>query len=168
LNKTTDVSEHYISQYIYFCMFLFFVIVFSFNAAAGLTPSSIAIDTVTKKIYEANSNINTVSVINPSSINMKTIRVGILPTNVAVNEVTHKIYVSNSGSNTVSVIDGLNDTKIADVEVGEGPYSLFTSSYGSYDTYGTNLDSGTISVINGMNNSKIKDFPAGEFPYLMF
>jgi YVTN family beta-propeller protein len=92
------------------------------TVAAGNGPFFVGIDDATHTLYVADSNSDTVSVINAATCNAAntsgcgqtpaTLTVGRGPTNVAVDPVTNTIYVTNSGlgvngeGHTVSVIDG--------------------------------------------------------------
>ena len=81
------------------------------------------------KIYVANFDNNTVSVINASSDKgISTIPVGENPGDIAVNPSTNKIYVANLGSNTVSVISASSDKEISRIPVGENPGAIQASS----------------------------------------
>ena len=76
----------------------------------GLKPHSIAVNEITNKIYVANDDSGTVSVIDSNSgVKVKNIGVGAAPTSVAVDISHNKIYVANRDSNSISVIDGNND-----------------------------------------------------------
>jgi YVTN family beta-propeller protein len=82
----------------------------------GSAPDGVAIDQTTDTVYVANSQDNTVSVINGATCNAKvtsgcaqtppTIGVGDGPQGVAVNQLTDTVYVTNSNDGSVSVIDG--------------------------------------------------------------
>jgi DNA-binding beta-propeller fold protein YncE len=82
----------------------------------GSAPDGVAIDQSTDTVYVANSQDNTMSVINGTTCNAKvtsgcgqtppTIGVGNGPEGLAVNELTDTVYVANSNDGTVSVIDG--------------------------------------------------------------
>jgi DNA-binding beta-propeller fold protein YncE len=89
------------------------------SAPVGNGPVAIALDQATDTIYVANSNSNTVSVINGATCNAQrtsgcshpppAVRVGNNPVDVAVNQATDTVYVANWGNGagtTVSVIDG--------------------------------------------------------------
>src|SRR5918994_7353297 len=81
----------------------------------GINPSGIAIgmskDNKTNMIYTANTNSNSISVINGTK-NMvkKVIPVEQKPLDVDINNNTRKLYVSHSLSNTLSVIDTNTET----------------------------------------------------------
>jgi serine/threonine protein kinase, bacterial len=85
----------------------------------GDGPVAIAVDQPTNTIYVANSNSNTVSVINGATCNARTtsgcghtpaaVTAGNGPVDVTVNQATDTVYVANWGNGTgttVSVIDG--------------------------------------------------------------
>jgi DNA-binding beta-propeller fold protein YncE len=84
----------------------------------GTFPTAIDVDVATDTIYVANSNDNTVSVINGSTCNAEntsvciaadTVNVGVNPVDLRVNQTTNTVYVANLGygtGTTVSVIDG--------------------------------------------------------------
>src|SRR5689334_11253548 len=73
----------------------------------GNGPGGIAINPATGKLYVANSQDNTVSVIDSSTNQVvgKPIPVGDNPVGIAFNPATGKLYVSNFYDHTVSVID---------------------------------------------------------------
>ncbi|MGA9149366.1 MAG: hypothetical protein WBZ36_02215 [Candidatus Nitrosopolaris sp.] len=62
----------------------------------GKNPADIITSRVTNKIYVANADDNTVSVIDSDSGNTKTIRVGLSPQSIAIDDVMDKIYVANT------------------------------------------------------------------------
>ena len=81
---------------------------------AGNSPVGMAVNSLTNKSYVANSDDNTVTVIDGATNNTTTVAVGIYPSAVVVNPATNQIYVANSCGNdpscvslgTVTVIDG--------------------------------------------------------------
>ena len=75
------------------------------TVTVGYGPQGIAINSVTNKIYVANTNGNNVTVIDGATLSTATVAVGSLPGAVAVNPVTNKIYVLNDDG-TMTVIDG--------------------------------------------------------------
>src|SRR5262249_51698860 len=84
------------------------------TVGTGATPSAVAINPVTNKIYVANMHSNNVTVIDGASNTATTVNVGQAPTALAVNSVTNKIYVANGqgNSNTVTVIDGATNATL--------------------------------------------------------
>ena len=77
-------------------------------APAGAHPTAIAIDPVTRKLYVANHDDGTVTVMHtryPAAQAIATVPVGRQPNHVAINTETDAVYVSNEGDGTMSVID---------------------------------------------------------------
>ncbi len=98
----------------------------------GNGPFSLALNSVTNKIYVVNRNCTTapvscgsgsVTVIDGATNSTTTVPAGLEPLSLTVNPVTNKIYVANFRSNTVMVIDGVTNATTT-VPVGPGPGSL--------------------------------------------
>jgi YVTN family beta-propeller protein len=81
----------------------------------GKHPTAIGIKGFTNKIYVANYDDGTVSVINGTNNTKigKDIPVGKNPKGIGANIATNTIYVTNQGDNTVSVINGYNNIPIS-------------------------------------------------------
>lgn len=75
----------------------------------GANPVAIGINPVTNKVYVANQDSNTVTVIDRAAGTTKTIAVGTAPMHIGINSETNRIYVGNITSANVSVIDGATD-----------------------------------------------------------
>jgi YVTN family beta-propeller protein len=83
---------------------------------AGAGARGIAVDEATDTVYVANTNANTVSVIDGSECNARVhagcrrrpavADVGLSPRRVAVDEATGTVYVTNAGSDSVTLLDG--------------------------------------------------------------
>ena len=148
----------------------------TFNVGVGEIPRVIG---TFDKIYVANSNADTISVI--SAVNdtkIADIPVGKDPIAIHFTPLINKLYVANADSDTVSVILPRNDTKIADIP--DIPISLYsnsphiidsTGSYSDllsnkkyYKVYIANADSDTVTVISAVNDTKIADIPVGKGP----
>ena len=129
----------------------------------GSGPNGVAISPMTGRIYVADGNDDTVSVINgrkdtvTSTINGRTdtvtgtIPVGLQPDAVAVSPRTGKIYVTNTNisdgsAGTVSVISGRTGTVTGTIPVGRGPAGVAVSPR-TGKIYVTNYQDGTVSVI---------------------
>jgi YVTN family beta-propeller protein len=125
----------------------------------GRSPSDIAIDSLTKRAYVANTENNTISVIDYVIYNNRTakfekiddIRVGLFPTSIVANSNTNRVYVANSGIDSISVIGYVNRTakfeKIDDIRVGLFPNSVaINPNNGSI--YIGHADSNVLSVID--------------------
>jgi YVTN family beta-propeller protein len=127
----------------------------------GSYPGAVAANPLTNKIYVANLNQNTVTVIDGATNNTTTVPTGAgsSPAAVAVNPVavadldpgTKKsyvfVYVADLGSSSVTVIDGSTDTAVTSVAVGAGPVALAVNPVTNI-IYAANQTAGTVSVIN--------------------
>ena len=116
----------------------------------GKNPYDIEVNPSTNKIYVANHDDGTVSVINGKNNTKigKDIPVGKGPSYIAINPSTNKIYVTNSLSNTVSVIDGYKNNRIYDIRVGFDPTVMSINSDMNI-IYVVNSGSNTVSVVDG-------------------
>ncbi len=76
------------------------------NVTVGAYPRAVAVNPTTNKIYVANQNGNSVTVIDGATNNTTTVWTGGSPVALAVNSVTNKIYVADSSAASVTVIDG--------------------------------------------------------------
>jgi DNA-binding beta-propeller fold protein YncE len=164
----------------------------------GEIIGAIAVDSSKDKVYVAHLNNSaatdvppnaTLSVINATNYaKIADIPLGgrypALSGAIAVDSFTDKVYVANIpvvvnprhnatssglyGNATVSVIDVINNTKIADIPVGEGlPSDIdvdnndHTVTVATTNVYhssnGSQSRSNTISIINGINNTRIAD-----------
>lgn len=132
----------------------------------GSSPTDIAINTKTNKIYVVNGESNSVSIINSNFGNeAKNIRVGTNPSSIAVDDFNNRIYVANSGSDTISVIDGDNDTRIRDISVGKVPrdiivgtsFDIETGAINAGNVYVSNSESNSVSVIDSSTELKLPD-----------
>ena len=82
----------------------------------GSAPDGVAIDQTTDTVYVANSQDNTISIVDGATCNAKvtsgcsqtppTMSLGDGPQGLAVDELTDTVYVANPNDGTVSVIDG--------------------------------------------------------------
>lgn len=127
----------------------------------GYMPVALDVNSVTNKIYVANTNGNSVTVIDGATNSAVTVGAGWAPSAVAVNNVSNKIYVANANSNTVTVIDGTNNTS-ASVGVGSQPMAIAANPV-TNKIYVSNYHGNTVTVIDGATNSTAT-VPAGSFP----
>ena len=141
----------------------------------GNYPIDIEVNKGTNKIYVANYQSSSVSVIDSDSGNIKNIRVGLKPRSIAIDDRSNNVYVANLGSGYVSVLDGYNDSKIKKIDVGKAPlnilYDDFSKNYEDapriYNRiYVTNSASnpGSVSVINGSTYTKEANIHVGKLP----
>jgi YVTN family beta-propeller protein len=135
--------------------------------AVGGGPVGEAVDPSTHTLYVANTNDNTVSVINAATCNAiqtagcdqtrTTVAVGSVPLALAVDQSTHTLYVANAGGNFVSMINttACNATDTtgctqapATVTVGSSP-ALLAIDQATNTIYVPNSQADTVSVIDG-------------------
>jgi YVTN family beta-propeller protein len=131
------------------------------TVSAGGFPLAVAVNPVTNKIYVANGDSNTMTVIDGASNSTTTVNAGTRPISVAVNPVTNKIYVANFNSANVTVIDGATNSTTT-VNTGATPDSVAVNLV-TNKIYVANY-SGTVTVIDGATNSTTT-VSAGTFPY---
>jgi uncharacterized repeat protein (TIGR01451 family) len=114
----------------------------------GANPVAVAVNPVTNKVYVANADDDTVSVIDLASHHDKTIAVGDYPRWIAINVESNTIYVSNLVGANTTIIDGATDTVIATTpSVGAGPTAIdpwFDRAY-----VASHGDAGQVNVIEG-------------------
>jgi YVTN family beta-propeller protein len=119
----------------------------------GMTPYGIDITPNGQRVYVANKDSNTVSVINTSTLTrIANIPVGSQPWGVKVTPNGLFVYVANSGANTVSVISTATNTVTATVTVGSSPRGLAITAAGDL-VYVANSGSGTVSRIATATNT---------------
>jgi DNA-binding beta-propeller fold protein YncE len=100
----------------------------------GNAPDGVAIDQTTDTVYVANSQDNTISIINGATCNAKvtsgcsqtppTIGVGDGPQGLAVNELTDTVYVTEANDGRVSVIDGATCNATVATGCGQTPPAI--------------------------------------------
>ncbi len=94
---------------------------------SGNNPRSVAENRLLKRLYVANYNDNTVSVIDNDASSpyykqlLTNIQVGIGPCSVTVAETAGKIYVANASSFNISVIDCFANTVVNTITLGGSP-----------------------------------------------
>jgi YVTN family beta-propeller protein len=106
---------------------------------------------VTNKIYVANNNDGTVTVIDGASNSTTTVTVGSYPNWVDVNTLTNKVYVANGSDNTVTIIDGATNGTTT-IAVGSGPSWLAVNRV-TNKIYVANANNNSVSVIDGASNT---------------
>jgi YVTN family beta-propeller protein len=121
----------------------------------GTAPFGVDVNSTTNRVYVANRDSNSVSVIDATTNTVigSPITVGTAPHAVAVNSATNRIYVANTNSGTVTVIDGATNTVIGSpIAVGLAPYGIAVNPT-TNRIYVANQTSGTVTVIDGATNA---------------
>jgi len=111
----------------------------------GLQPYGIAVGA--GSVWTANSTDDTVSRIDPKTLEVKTIRVGRQPTDVAIGE--GAAWVTNSGDDTVSRIDLQANKEIAKIGVGHTPSDV---AVGEGAVWVENTEADSVSRIDPKDN----------------
>ncbi|MBP1991671.1 S-layer homology domain-containing protein [Paenibacillus eucommiae] len=126
----------------------------SSNMAAGRGPHAVAVNPATNRIYVANADSDSVTVLEDTYgggvVTVATVEVGTTPYALAVNPVTNKIYVANVDSDTVTVIDGVTNSA-AEVEVGVQPFTVKVNPV-TNQIYIANIGDDTLTVMDGATN----------------
>jgi YVTN family beta-propeller protein len=126
----------------------------------GHQPTGIAITPDGSKLYVANHNSGTVSVLSTSPLRLlNSIPAGVSPTRLSVSPDGRLVYVTCKGSNSVAVISTITDTKTATVNVGKEPMGLALSGDGSR-LYVANYEDATVSILDTRSNYVIRTTPA--------
>jgi len=131
----------------------------------GKKPFGVGVTPDGSKVFVANSNSNTVSVVDALMKKVTAdITVGSSPLKVALSPDGLKAVVTNHMSNSVSVIDVKTNSVIATIPVGKAPMGVCISKDGKR-AYTANHGSDDVSVIDLINNSFIGNtipFPGGK------
>jgi YVTN family beta-propeller protein len=133
------------------------------TVSVGLQPVSVTVNTSTNKVYVANRDENTLSVLNAkTNIVEATIPTGSAPCAVAVNPTNNKIYVLNCDNKNIWVIDGQSNT-LTDIISGGNPVDIAVNTK-SNRLYVLREDIGGLSVYDE-NNSFVESQTTGMLPY---
>jgi YVTN family beta-propeller protein len=130
----------------------------------GDSPTDVDINPNTNKIYVANQDSNTISVIDGNSDSViNTIRVGRRPADLAFDSDTNYLYVVNSGSNTTSVIDTITDSVIDIIPMGSKPVGIAVDPIERW-VYVADIGSNSIYQIDGATHRTEENFTVGYSP----
>lgn len=136
---------------------------------SSFSPTALAINTVTNKIYIVNQSGGTVDVLDGATNSIvATVPVSSSSSRLAVNESTNKVYVLDQFTGILSVIDGTTNTVTGTVNFGVriGALAVNTVTNRIYVTTSrsaVNVITGqtvnTVSVIDGSTNAILADIP---------
>ncbi|RAV21050.1 S-layer homology domain-containing protein [Paenibacillus contaminans] len=138
-----------------------------YSIHAGNGPHAIAVNIMTNKVYAANADSDSVTVIDDnqapgSAAVAATVETGTTPYALAVNPLTDKIYVANADSDNVTVIDGATNGTIT-IPAGTKPFAVAVNE-GTNKIYVANIGSDDVTVIDGVTNETVT-IPAGKSPF---
>jgi YVTN family beta-propeller protein len=114
----------------------------------GLMPDAVAVDQATNRIYVANYEANSITVIDGATMKpVATVAVGTHPQALAVDGKRHIVLVANTHSDNVTVIDSVRNRAVTTIPGGANPYAVavdpdtgdaYVANYGSHPV--TKLD----------------------------
>ena len=130
-----------------------------------IQPKGIAVDAGTGRVYVANFNTSSVTVINDATGALLSMfsTGGTHANQLALNPVTNKLYVTNRDSDNVSVLNPVNGALLAQIPVGSHPFGIAVNP-NTNRIYVANFDSGTVSIIDGNTNTVIDTVNVGTLP----
>ncbi len=114
----------------------------------GLSPVAITVDSVTNKIYVANSGDSSITIIDGATDSTSSDKLPFSPQGLAVNPVTNKIYVGGN-NDSLAVLDGLTGkTAIIDMGMQYAPQMIVNPVTDKIYVSGN-----PVLILNGANNS---------------
>ena len=96
---------------------------------AGNSPSGVAVNPNTGRVYVANRGDGTISVIDSATKTViGTITVGDIPADLAVNPATNRLYLTYSDNNITTVIDGSTGQVVGNIAVPQNVKAIAVNS----------------------------------------
>src|SRR3989449_5218977 len=138
---------------------------------AGNSPSGVAVNPSTGRIYVANRGDGTISVINSATKTVVgTITVGDIPAELAVNPATNRLYLTYSDNNITTVIDGSTGQVVGDIAVPQNVKAIAVNRVTNtiYLTGGGSSGSvpgSRLFVVSGSNNTVLRTIGIGSGPF---
>jgi YVTN family beta-propeller protein len=130
----------------------------------GGTPNAIDENPYTNRIYVANEDSDTVSVISGKKNAVIATIKDRLPISLAIDPLTSRIYTADSlNAGRLNIISMRTDKVIGSVRVGRVPAGVAVNPL-TNRIYVTNAFANTISVVSGRTDKVIATIPVGEFP----
>ncbi|HEX5185653.1 MAG TPA: tetratricopeptide repeat protein, partial [Nitrososphaeraceae archaeon] len=133
-------------------------------------PYDIAFNSVNKKIYILNKNLNNVSVIDPGSNKTQQIDINGNPIDILYNHNNNTMYVTTTKDQPkynslydISVVDGDTNNVINTIPLESLPTDIAYNSNNNM-IYVVQRDSSTVSVIDGNTNKIINEISVGGKP----
>jgi YVTN family beta-propeller protein len=128
------------------------------SVKVGDGPLAIAVNPMTDRVYVANTNSGTVSVLDGrSDAVIATVNVGKRPYVLAANPIENKVYVSNTFSDLLTIIDGKTNTTST---VKTGSADAIDVDSKRNQVYLLGYESSSLTVLDGVDRSLSK-MPAG-------
>jgi YVTN family beta-propeller protein len=133
--------------------------------SVGADPVGVAVDPAAGTVYVANSNDDTVSVIDEATGAVTaTTPVGSAPFWVAADPASRTVYVTNNNDGTVSAISAVTSRVLGTIRVGTDPFGVAVNPAAG-TVYVANSYDDTVSVIYAPTRAVIDTIPVGSDPY---
>jgi|GEM_PF-2413343 len=133
----------------------------------GEAPHGVAANTTAKRLYVADHDGSTLSIINSETYALlDTVPVGAGPNGVAYNAANDRIYVANGGANTVTVLEAGDPGSTKTVDAGQQPNGVAANET-TNRVYVANYGSDTVSVIDGATDTVSQTIPVGNEPSMV-
>lgn len=136
------------------------------TVGVGERPVALAWNRTGNRLYAANRNAGTVSVIDGASNSViATVPAGSFPVALAWDSVHNKVYCANEGDRSVTVIDGASNAVVATVPVGAAPRDLAVNPV-SGKVYVANHGTGanSVTVIDAAADTVLATVTCGQRP----
>ncbi len=134
------------------------------SITVGHSPSGVLLNRGQQRLYVANRDDDTLSVIDISNQQViATLATGDAPYGLALNPANNQLYVINVRSSDVTVIDTRQLKVIARWPVGEWPYCGIVNQDGSR-LYVTNQEDATLSVLDTRTGKTLRTVAISEVP----
>ncbi|HDQ98822.1 MAG TPA: YncE family protein [candidate division WOR-3 bacterium] len=136
------------------------------TVTVGDRPTALAWNATNSRLYVANRNSGTVSVIDGATNSViATVPVASAPAALAWDSLHNKVYCVNEGSRSVTVIDGAGNSVVATVPTGAAPRDVCLNPV-SGKVYVANYGSGanSVTVIDAAGDSVLATVTTGQRP----
>jgi YVTN family beta-propeller protein len=136
------------------------------TVAVGDAPHGVAVNSVNDRLYVANHNGDSLTVINSNTYaRIRTTAVGNGPNGVAYNPTNNQVYVALRNSNRVKVLEANGRDVVTTINVGVQPNGVAVNPV-TNKIFVANFGSGTVSKIDGGTNA-VKTIAVGSEPSMI-
>ena len=134
------------------------------DVGVGTSPRALAFDSEGQRVFVANLDSASVSIIELDNNNMVTnVGVGLSPLALAFDSEGQRVFVANGNSASVSIIELDNNNMVTNVGVGTTPRALAFDSEGQR-VFVANSFSNSVSIIELDNNNMVTNVGVGTTP----
>jgi YVTN family beta-propeller protein len=137
------------------------------TVAVGDAPHGVAVNSVNDRLYVANHNGDSLTVIDSTDYTkIRTTAVGNGPNGVAYNPTNNRVYVALRNSNRVKVLRANGSEILETIDVGSQPNGVAVNHV-TNKIFVANFGSGTVSKIDGGTNTVKKTISVGNEPSMI-